>query len=87
MNFNDYNKFVGKIGTFVYNNELIQIRINEIEMVSGNLWLTYTFMTHQHLSPTLYGVNLNRANCCLDDTHKGWFSKEILNTFQVLSNP
>ena len=87
MNLNDYSRFVGKIGSFIYNNEHIRIRVNKVEMIGGNLWLSYTFMSHQHLSPKLYGYHLNRANCCLDNTYRGWFSEEIRNTLQFVSNP
>ena len=87
MNLNDFRKFVGKNGTFTYHGELIRIRIDDVERVGGNLWISYAFMSHQHLSPMIYGCHLNRANCCLDDTYRGWFSEEIRNSFRPLCNP
>jgi len=87
FNLNDFSNFIGKVGSFIYNNETVRIRVNEVEMVGGNLWLSYTFMSHQHLSPMLYGHHLNCANCCLDNTYRGWFSQEIRNSFRPLCNP
>ncbi len=85
MNWETIEQNIGKNAMFSVNDEYVNIQINNVNTTEdGHKWFTYVFLDHQNWSPTLFGYNLNYANCCWTDPYRGYYSENIKKSLMFI---